>query len=100
MTRGVIVFECRACGKTVFPRRLLCPGCGASKWAQRRVDRGRLTESTTLRRFAGHEAEVRLGSVEIGPELVIIARVANEIEPGSGVGLSMDGGVPVVEALS
>lgn len=99
MSTGLIVFECSVCGKVVFPRRLLCPDCGSSKWVQKRVDRGKLRESTTVRRFGGHEAEVRVGSVEIGPELIVIARVPADTDAGSGVKLSMDAGVPVVEEL-
>lgn len=100
MSRGLTIFECRACGKAVFPRRLLCPGCGASEWVRRAVDRGTLAEATTLRRFSGREAEVRLGSVEIAPHLVVIARLVAKVSPGAPVAIRADGEVPVAEELA
>ncbi|WGY02922.1 ATP-dependent acyl-CoA ligase [Nocardioides sp. QY071] len=40
------VQRCRGCGEHLFPRRLLCPGCGHQDFADVHVERGRVVAST------------------------------------------------------
>lgn len=78
---------CTACGRSVFPRRLLCPDCGGAEWREERVESGVLEAAT--------ERDVRVGAVRtpLGP--LAIARLESSAEPGSEVLLDEDGDVPV-----
>lgn len=82
------VFVCIACGRAVFPRRLLCPDCGGAEWRQEPVEAGVL-QAVTAR------GEVRVGAVRtpLGP--LVVARVEGERQPGAAVPLDEDGDVPV-----
>ncbi len=79
---------CSACGRAVFPRRLLCPDCGGSEWRDEPVDAGVL-EAATRR-------DVRVGAVRtpLGP--LAIARLEVDAAPGTAVLLDEEGDVPVV----
>lgn len=85
------VYVCGACGRAVFPERLLCPGCGAREWRREPVETGTLEA-------AAERGEVRVGAVRtpLGP--LAIARVEGDAEPGSEVRLSADGEVPLATA--
>lgn len=82
------VFVCSACGRTVFPRRLLCPDCGETEWRREPVEAGVL-EAITER------DGVRIGAVRtpLGP--LVVARVEGEPRPGADLSLGEDGDVPV-----
>ena len=79
---------CAACGRAVFPRRLLCPDCGGTQWRSESVDAGVL-EATTERDGAG---AVR---TPLGP--LLIARLERNPRPDAEITLDEDGVVPVVE---
>jgi uncharacterized OB-fold protein len=81
------VFVCAACGRAVFPRRLLCPDCGGAEWREEPVETGVLE--------AAAEREARAGAVRtpLGP--LAIARLESDAAPGSEVTLDQDGDVPV-----
>lgn len=85
------VFVCEACGRAVFPRRLLCPDCGGTEWRREPVDGGVL-EAVTER------DGVRVGAVRtpLGP--LVITRIEGEPQPGTDVPLGEDGDVPVSRA--
>ena len=86
---GLTVQVCVACGHAVFPRRSLCPKCGARDW--RPEDAGSaLVEEVTSHRRGGTIASVRTA---LGP--VVIARAPDGIAPGTEVSLGLDGGAPV-----
>lgn len=78
---------CTACGRAVFPRRLLCPECGASEWRVEGVERGVVE--------AASERDARVGAVRtpLGP--LVIARLESDAAPGAEVELDQDGDVPV-----
>lgn len=82
---------CEACGRAVFPERLLCPDCGARAWRHEPVASGVLEA-------AAERGDVRVGAVRtpLGP--LAIVRVVGDAEPGDEVPLSADGGVPVAGA--
>ncbi len=84
------VFVCEACGRAVFPRRLLCPQCGGRGWREEPVEGGVLEA-------LADRGEVRLGAVRTTAGPLVIARVEGEgeAEPGAGVSLDADGDVPV-----
>jgi uncharacterized protein len=79
---------CTACGRPVFPRRLLCPDCGGADWRDEPVDTGVLEAAT--------ERDARVGAVrtQLGP--LVIARLETDAQPGTDVPLDEDGDVPVV----
>lgn len=85
------IFVCEACGRAVFPERLLCPACGARAWRREPVVSGVL-EAVAQR------GDVRIGAVRtpLGP--LAIARVVGDAEAGDEVPLSADGTVPVAGA--
>ena len=80
---------CTACGRAVFPRRLLCPDCGGAEWRNESVNAGVLEAAT-------ERDGVRVGAVRtpLGP--LVVARLESEPQPGSEVTLDADGDVPVV----
>lgn len=82
------VFVCEGCGRSVFPRRLLCPDCGGAEWRREPVEAGVL-EAVTER------GGVRVGAVRtpLGP--LVVVRVEGEQEPGTEVPLGEDGDIPV-----
>jgi len=82
---------CEACGRAVFPERLLCPACGARAWRREPVAAGVLEA-------ASQRGEVRVGAVRtpLGP--LVIARVVGDVQPGDEAPLSADGNVPVAGA--
>lgn len=82
---------CEACGRAVFPERLLCPACGARAWRREPVASGVLEA-------AAQRGEVRVGAVRtpLGP--LAIARVVGTAAPGDEVSFSVDGEVPVAGA--
>ena len=85
------VYVCGACGRTVFPRRLLCPRCGARDWRDETV------ESGTLEGLADR-GEVKLGAVRLASGPLVIARVEGEPQAGAELSLDTDGDVPVARA--
>lgn len=86
-----MIFVCESCGKTMFPRRLLCPHCGGRDFREEQV------ETATLEDFADR-GDVKLGQVR-ARDAIVIARVEiDEPQRGMQVTLSLDGGVPVAGA--
>jgi len=82
---------CEACGRAVFPQRLLCPACGARAWRRESVASGVLEA-------AADRGEVRVGVVRMPPGPLAIVRLVSDAQPGDEVMLSMDGEVPVASA--
>lgn len=82
---------CEACGRAVFPERLLCPACGGRAWRREPVAKGVLEA-------ASQRGEVRIGAVRtpLGP--LAITRLVGNAKPGDEVPLSADGTVPVAGA--
>jgi uncharacterized OB-fold protein len=82
------VFVCDRCGRAVFPRRLLCPQCGAREWRDQTI-------ATGVLEHASDRPGVRLGAVRtpLGP--IAIARVDGDARPGAEVSLAEDGDIPV-----
>ena len=80
--------SCAACGRAVFPRRLLCPDCGGAEWRSEPVETGVLEAAT-------ERDGVRVGAVRtpLGP--LVVARLESVRQPGSEVALDADGDVPV-----
>ena len=86
-----MIWVCDSCGKTMFPKRLLCPHCGARELHEEQV------ESAILEDFADR-GEVKLGQVR-ARDAILIARVEiDEPQRGQQVQLSVDDGIPVVRA--
>ena len=79
---------CSACGRAVFPPRVLCPACNSREWTAHET--GGIVEEVTER------DGTRIASVrtDLGP--VVIARLEADAPVGSSVALDADGGVPVV----
>jgi uncharacterized OB-fold protein len=94
---GIPVAVCSACGRAVFPARLLCPRCGANSWHSEDVDQGVVEEVTLLRRAPGGKlAEpVPLGTVQLDGDVLVVARLEPTMEPGAPVRLEYRDGVPV-----
>jgi uncharacterized protein len=88
---SVSVSVCLACGRAVFPRRLLCPDCGGTQWRSESVDAGVL-EATTERDGVG---AVR---APLGP--LLIARLERNPRPDAEITLDGDGAVPVARPRS
>ena len=97
MKPGVIVMVCSACGRTVFPRRVLCPACGGAAWRRERVDEGVVEEVTTVHRAVGAAGEppVSLASVRLDAGPVVVARVDGDAAVGGRVEVGGDEGAPV-----
>lgn len=85
------LFVCAACGRTVFPRRLLCPDCGGTEWRREPVAAG-VIEAATER------DGIRIGAVRTPPGPLVVARLEDESRPGDDVSLDEDGNVPVARA--
>jgi uncharacterized OB-fold protein len=79
---------CTACGRAMFPRRLLCPECGGSEFREEPVDTGVLE--------AASEREARVGTVRTALGPLVIARLEGGAQLGDEVPLDEDGDVPVV----
>jgi uncharacterized OB-fold protein len=86
-----VIWVCDSCGKTMFPKRLLCPECGSREFHEEEVERA------TLEDFSDR-GDVKLGQVR-ARDAILIARVEiDEPQQGMQVRLSVDGGIPVVRA--
>src|SRR5262245_29483907 len=83
----LLLHSCHACGHTVFPRRLLCPRCGAGEFRDVPAVLGVLEECTTNRRGEA------IGSVRTDSGPVVLARLDQVIEPGMRVRLAYGQGV-------
>lgn len=81
------VFVCTGCGRTVFPRRLLCPDCDAADWREEAAEHGVLEAVT--------ERDARVGAVRTPRGPLAVARVDSAAQAGSTVALDRDGDVPV-----
>jgi uncharacterized protein len=97
MTVALPISRCLRCGHEVFPARLLCPRCGSPDWQNGEAVEGVLEDSTVLYRAPGSaELEpVNIGSVRVGREVVVIARLEPGAEPGAPVRLEYRDGIPV-----
>ena len=82
------VFVCEACGRAVFPRRLLCPDCGGAEWRREAVEAGVLEA-------AADQGDVRIGAVRTALGPLVIARLEGEPQPGGDVSCREDGDIPV-----
>jgi uncharacterized OB-fold protein len=85
---GLDVWRCERCRRRVFPRRELCPYCGASASAPERAERGIATETTC------HHG-VDIASVRVDGDVTVVARVDGSVAAGSEVTLRLDDGAPV-----
>lgn len=97
MKRGITVTVCRACGRSVFPRRALCSGCGGTAWRPELVEDGVVEEVTTVHHVAGAEGEAPIGlasiRLDVGP--VVVARLDGEAAFGERVELLAVDGAPI-----
>lgn len=82
---------CEACGRAVFPDRLLCPACGARAWRREPV-------ATGVLEAAAQRGDVRIGAVRTSLGPLAIVRLVGDAKPGDEVPLSADGDVPVAGA--
>jgi uncharacterized OB-fold protein len=82
------VFVCEACGRAMFPRRLLCPECGGVEFRDEQVDTATLED-------VADRGEVKLGVVRALSGPLLIARVEGDPQRGGEVSLDQDGEVPV-----
>ena len=99
MSGGLRVSVCRTCGRTVFPPRLLCPGCGGASWRGAPAGPGAVEEVTTVRHAVGAgEVAVSLASVRLDTGPVVVARLDGEALPGDRVELLAVDGAPTVPA--
>jgi uncharacterized protein len=100
MTTRLPVFRCARCGHEVFPARVLCPRCGSPDWDRRAVVEGVVEETTVLRRAPGERSlePVPIGSVRVGKEVVVVARLPPGVEAGAPVQLEYRDGIPVAHA--
>ncbi len=89
--------ECTHCGHVAFPRLLLCPRCGGSKWKRRVLEAGTVEETTAVERMPGTDppAPVPIGSVRADAGPVVVARLEPGLRPGNRVELDDDSGAPV-----
>jgi uncharacterized protein len=96
------VSVCRACGRMVFPPRLLCPNCGGASWRRARAGPGGVEEVTTVSHAvgAGGEVAVALASVRLDAGPVVVARIDGDASPGDRVELIAVDGAPTVPARS
>lgn len=94
---GLPVSVCSACGKAVFPPRLLCPRCGGDEWRSEDVGAGVVEEATLVERAPGGPlaTPVALGSIRLEGGLVVVARLEAGLEPGDSVRLEYRDGVPL-----
>ena len=85
------VFVCEACGRSMFPRRLLCPDCGGAAFRDEQID------TATLEDFADR-GEVKLGVICAPSGPLLIARLEGNPRRGDELSLDQDGDVPVARA--
>ncbi|WP_251864969.1 zinc ribbon domain-containing protein [Achromobacter sp. Marseille-Q4962] len=71
---GFAVWECRACGHRVYPRRLWCPACGGRQARPASVDEAEVLACTRVPGPEGDTVLATLRALPRGPQLV--ARVA------------------------
>lgn len=97
MTGGVTVFQCMRCGHRAFPDRLWCPVCGGYEWRHVWIDRGTVEDVTLVRRAPGRSFRhpVRLGTVALSGGPRVVARLEDELEPGTSVAVDVEGGALV-----
>jgi uncharacterized OB-fold protein len=96
MAEGVVMRECRQCGKVIFPPRQLCPRCGAWDWKRTLAMTG-VVDRVTWRRPrrqtpTGHwieRANIQLAWVrsDLGPHVTVLAPDGN-LERGITVDLA------------
>lgn len=80
-TDGVSLSACRECGAAYFPRRLLCPHCGACSWTTISVTAGTVEEVTTVHRAIGARRDpVVLATVRLDTGHRVVARMP-EVAP-------------------
>lgn len=90
---GVPIRVCRTCGHAVFPPRLLCPTCGGSDWREDVAESGVVEQATeAVFRTSGQRVAQRIASVRTGAGPVVIARLADDVGPGSAVALEVSDG--------
>lgn len=98
MSRPLAVSVCRACGRTLFPSRVLCPGCGGASWRREPAEEG-VVEEVTVAGDAGG-APVRLATVRLDSGPVVVAGLGDELGPGARVQLVAVAGAPVGRSRS
>jgi uncharacterized OB-fold protein len=94
---GLPLAICSACGRGVFPARLLCPRCGSSEWESREVEEGIVEDATVVRRAPGGELAVAvpLGTVRVEGGALVLARLEGGVEAGASVWLEYRDGIPI-----
>jgi uncharacterized protein len=100
MTAALPIFRCARCGHEVFPARVLCPRCGSADWDSRTAAEGVVEQMTVVRRAPGEPSlePVPIGSVRVGKDIVVVARLLPGVEAGAPVQLEYRDGVPVAHA--
>ena len=92
--------RCASCGHVVFPRRLLCPRCGADDWRAMPLGDGLLRQVTVVRRsLNGAPAEppvIGLVATTAGPSLIV--RVDGAVA-GDAVRLELEDGAIVARQI-
>ena len=101
MTGALQVTTCLACGAAFFPARLICPGCGAARWAQVDAGVGVVEETTTVERAVGEVGQPprTLATVRLPDGLRVIAGLTGPVPSGARVRLSMVDGAVYAQAL-
>jgi len=89
----VTVWQCAECGRRIFPFRELCPYCSGRSFTEDAVDRGVATEVTSHR-------GIRIASVRVDEDLVLLARAAPGVGKGSRVELREEGAAPVARVVA
>jgi uncharacterized OB-fold protein len=90
VTRDLVVWVCRTCGRAAFPRRALCPACGGASWSREPAGTGTVEEVTTVRHAVGAEGDlsVSLGSVRLDTGPIVVAVVDARSRAGDRVELA------------
>jgi uncharacterized OB-fold protein len=91
VTRPMELAVCLGCNAAFFPARLICPRCGAARWAQVGADVGVVEELTTVRRAVGDAREHPpiLATVRLLGGQRVIAGLPRPLAAGSHVALWM-----------
>lgn len=91
------VFECKACGGTLFPRRYFCPACGAREWREREAGAGAVEHSTVVRHRAGAAQQgdryVSTVATDAGPRVISVSNAPLASGCRVRLAVTMDGAI-------
>jgi uncharacterized OB-fold protein len=94
MNPGLNIYRCQGCRSIFFPQRLLCPKCGADRWAAEEIFDGIVEETTLVRHARGRPdwTPRPIGTVRLAGELAVVAGLEEKFPAGTAVKLfTMDG---------